>query len=67
MLTTSFDVAPDRAYFRVRYVTRNESGDIQTTGSALCARYETEEDAEKIASALTHWHSTRRPSKRRRR
>jgi hypothetical protein len=51
-MDTTFDVVPDRAYFRVRYVTRNSRGDIQKVGTALNARFDTEPQAQQAATDL---------------
>ena len=45
-MNTEFYVAPDRAYFRIRAVTRNERGEIQRAVDATHKRYDTQELAE---------------------
>lgn len=51
-METTFDVVPDRAYFKIRYVTRNSRGEIQVVGTASAKRFETERVAKKAVKNL---------------
>lgn len=51
-METTFDIVPERAYFRVRYVTRNSRGEIQKVGTAINKWFDTEADAQKAVQQL---------------